>query len=172
MDDTTASRPDWSRLYNWNPSAPSAAMDDTTDALLAFVNARLNEREQAARAAPGEHWRYAGGDTVGAWTVYDGHWSIATMTTYDTKTYDYKTRMPGLQPPPDYIDPDAVGQHIALNGPAQVLAEVESERALIAETIRPYLGADTTTGRVAWIALRILAVPYASHADYREEWRP
>ena len=56
--------------------------------------------------------------------------------------------------------------------PARVLRKIEAERALLAETICPYLGADTTTGRVAWLALRLLALPYSDRPGYREEWRP
>ena len=54
----------------------------------------------------------------------------------------------------------------------RMLAEVNAKRALIAETIEPYLGMDTTMARVANQALRLLALPYADHPDYRPEWRP
>lgn len=51
-------------------------------------------------------------------------------------------------------------------------AEVDTKRALLEETIRPYIGAETTIGRVAVVALRLLALPYAGQPGYREEWRP
>ena len=56
--------------------------------------------------------------------------------------------------------------------PPRMLAEVDAKRALIAETIEPYLGFDTTMARVANQALRLLAPPYADHPSYRPEWRP
>jgi hypothetical protein len=55
--------------------------------------------------------------------------------------------------------------------PEQVHAETEASRALLEEVIRPYLGAETTTGRVAAVALRLHALPYANHPDYQPEWR-
>ena len=63
-------------------------------------------------------------------------------------------------------------EHIARHDPARVLAEVEAKRALIEETIRPWLGNDQTTGRIAWVALRLLAWPYADRPGYQEVWRP
>jgi hypothetical protein len=52
-------------------------------------------------------------------------------------------------------------------------AEFDAKRALIEETIRPFLGiGETTMSRVAWVSLRLLALPYADQPGYREEWRP
>jgi hypothetical protein len=60
-------------------------------------------------------------------------------------------------------------------GPARVLAECEAKRRIVAEhddqhsctswelaSAEPYVGCSV---------LRLLALPYADHPDYREEWR-
>jgi hypothetical protein len=78
-------------------------------------------RERAQEASGGGSWRYEDGESVGAWTLYDEHWNIATLTTYDTESYNYAERMPAARHP-GYIDPDANGRHIASWHPAVALA--------------------------------------------------
>ena len=71
--------------------------------------------------------------------------------------------------------------------PARDLAECEAKRRIVErsldeaslyryvfETIRPHDDDDYTSGALWGLdyALRALAVPYASHPDYREEWKP
>lgn len=114
------------------------------DELVSFLRACLDEDERAARAA-----------TAGPWV-----WSREYVTPPGYHHRDIGPLEPG----------DAA--HMARWDPARVLAEVRVKRALLEETIRPYLGADTTSGRVAAIALRLLALPYADRPDHREEWRP
>lgn len=61
---------------------------------------------------------------------------------------------------------------IRRHNPARVLAECEAKRRIVEEAT---LGAAPDTdlwAQVAWDVLRLLALPYADHADYREEWRP
>jgi hypothetical protein len=65
--------------------------------------------------------------------------------------------------------------HVARWDPARVLAESRSKsriigqcRAMIATGERAGGGAD----QYAHGILRLLASPYAEHAEYREEWRP
>lgn len=53
----------------------------------------------------------------------------------------------------------------------RMLADCDMKRALIAETISPFLGLNHVAGWNAWVALRILARPYAERAGYRDEWR-
>lgn len=63
--------------------------------------------------------------------------------------------------------------HIVRWDPARVLAECEAKRSLI--NIHPEaVGQDLSAG-AAWAydeMLRRLALPYADHPDYRQEWRP
>jgi len=77
--------------------------------------------------------------------------------------------------------------------PARVLADVEAKRQIIAEhspqdyeseednfaevtfcVTCSYTGGagGTVGGKYPCTTLRLLALPYADHADYREEWRP
>ncbi|RHA38725.1 DUF6221 family protein [Cellulomonas rhizosphaerae] len=54
---------------------------------------------------------------------------------------------------------------------ARVLAECEAKRAAVAEFVDAVDGGNGE-GYMAERALRYLALPYADHPDYREEWRP
>jgi hypothetical protein len=92
--------------------------------------------------------------------------------------------MDGLLPTGD----GPLAQHIARWDPARVLAECDAKRRIIELFRETTEGEDgisddadflrqmdeIATGR--WEALRsvirLLALPYADHPDYREEWRP
>jgi hypothetical protein len=76
---------------------------------------------------------------------------------------------------------DAIVAHQDRHDPARVLAECEAKRRIVNEytEARAQMEADRrdqdvaprrvfTLGRV----LCLLALPYAEHEDYREEWRP
>ena len=56
---------------------------------------------------------------------------------------------------------DYAGPHIARWDPARVLAECEAKRQLIERV-----------GNPDWAGFRILALPYADHPDYQQEWKP
>jgi hypothetical protein len=122
--------------------------------LVAFLKARLDEDEQAARAAVG---------------------------------FDYGVR--------EWADDgDPVNVHIARHDPARVLREVEAKRRMLEAHSRPHhcahltgRGASSVVDGKPWVfyeeahtqdtgdicdVLRLLALPYADHKDYREEWRP
>lgn len=87
----------------------------------------------------------------------------------------------------------AVAGHIARWSPDRVLAEVEAKRWEMIRHLRTppinesglrycrvCLGSDTCDGYPdEWVqqfwpckTLRLLALPYADHPDYREEWKP
>ena len=158
------------------------------DDLVAWLRHQIDEDERVARAtAEGGRWRYEDGDSVGAWTLYDERWNIASMTTYDTESYNYAERLPAFRPP-TYIDPDAVGAHIARHDPARVLAEVAAKRAILNLYQQAWgehqswledVGGDTfgradeVRGRVESLreTMRLLAQPYADREGFREEWR-
>ena len=165
--------------------------------LVEFVKARVDEEEEAARAAShGGRWRYEPGDSVGAWMLYDEHWSIASVTTYDTEGYDYSARMPAFRNP-GYVDPDANGRHIARHDPARALREVEAKRRILElHTPQDYghiTYADGHTVVTDWACytcrtgemdsdgaiepdpapcdtLRALASIWSTHSDFNEEW--
>ncbi len=85
---------------------------------------------------------------------------------------------------------DADSTLVEMFSPARVLAEVEAKRAMLDEhqpNAEPYSWVkcsrcvETMAGRYQedWEpqkypcrTLRLLALPYADHPDYREEWRP
>jgi len=93
---------------------------------------QLDEDERVAReASAGGSWSYPGSDSVAGWALYDEHWTIANLVTYEHETYDYAERMPGARHP-RYVNADANGAHIARHDPARVLAEVERGRRDIA----------------------------------------
>lgn len=157
-----------------------------TDDLIAWLRAQLDDDERVARAAAaGGRWSYSKGDSVGAWTLYDEHWSIASMTVYDTEAYNYSERMPAVRHP-GYIDPDAIGGHMALHDPTRVLAEVDAKRRILDQVVDEATGLDMQVDgefRVGSrddvaepylgdVLTRLLALPYADRPGYREEWRP
>ncbi|MCD0450782.1 DUF6221 family protein [Actinocorallia sp. API 0066] len=70
-------------------------------------------------------------------------------------------------------------EHIARHDPARVLCEVEAKRMIVRAHEKWCKGACETTSRggetydaAHWWALKALAIAYANHSDYREEWRP
>lgn len=145
------------------------------DDLLAFLRARLDEDEQTAQRATA---RQRGG---GSWTCHDsGVYDASGLTVV-------KRLVPVHQ------------EHIARHDPARVLAEVGAERLIIApyvaaleeraplrERMRAVIETDADafgrlhrqeselieTERRFRPAVQALALPYAGHPDYREEWRP
>ncbi|MGG7608863.1 DUF6221 family protein [Streptomyces sp. ZG43] len=121
-----------------------------TASLIAFLQARLDEDEEEARAA-----------TQGDWV-----WSREFVT---PPGYHHRTVGP-LEPG------DAA--HIARHNPARALAEVEAKRRIVrahekwcagrCEAKYPEGGFDAAH----YWSVKSLAATYADHPDYREEWRP
>jgi hypothetical protein len=148
--------------------------------LVEFLLARLDEDEAAARASTPGPWRYnpqkewhtdldalraaraglpqAGGEEfVGAGPI------TATVGVAATG-------------PADHPQSIADAAHIARHDPARVLAEVAAKR-LILEYAPPKAHGTFDDGwrrgQMAFHAhtLRLLALPYAGHPDWREEWK-
>lgn len=124
--------------------------------LVAFLRARLDEREAKARAAAEDtgsgHWHY---DPAGhVLSRYEGDF-VAT----------------GSQ---DFLEPER-GEFIADNDPAGVLAEVDAIRAVVDWVVEARAFFWDTDGTLMPSGYRILgplAAVYADHPDYRKEWRP
>jgi hypothetical protein len=88
--------------------------------------------------------------------------------------------------PDDRDMPEGYGIHIARHDPERVLADVEAKRRIIGEHPHGDFGRPDSqycevchdddgnpavTGQ--WCdTVRLLALPYADHPDYREEWKP
>jgi hypothetical protein len=134
------------------------------DDLVQFLRARLDEDEQAARALvddrrPGrtERWEFC---DDGAIRDTGAHRSLRVKFTWPQEA-----------------------AHIARHDPARVLAEVEAKRRILVDVL-PTMQADEIRIAGEWGVgsepvreasddlLSLLALPYASHPDYREEWRP
>ncbi|WP_431999312.1 DUF6221 family protein [Streptomyces sioyaensis] len=126
-----------------------------TDDLISFLGARLKEDEHAAQTAAGEHgpiWKAGeNGGIVGGEELDTGGFLITAL-------------VHGLDVG------RATTAHIARHDPARVRAEVDAKRSAIARISNhsAVMGNDEIHGDL----LRLLAQPYASHPDYREEWRP
>lgn len=138
-------------------------MSDLTD----FLLARIAEDEAVAREAiPGTYSPNA--DDDGSWQMievdHEGIWPEPLSK--PTSEWGHLAS-----------EPWAV--HVERHDPARVLAECEVKRRIVeraqrasqafAQSINP------TTSGVAMtldLVLADLALPYADHEDYRQEWRP
>ena len=66
-------------------------------------------------------------------------------------------------------------EHIARQDPARVLADVDAKRRILDEHepgSDPCDAHDASLRTIECDTIRLLALPYADHPDYREEWRP
>lgn len=171
------------------------------DALIEFLRARLDEDEEIARAASGrregqasdgEHWRweYVHDDKP---IDLDEADEIGVAFGVSLRSVELYSVYSGVGDLPHFVvqaDEQEVraARHIARHDPARVLAEVEAKRFLIAEILgyeseidaefgcqhnAQQIGAGEcrrNPGRI--MALRLMALPFDDHADYREDWRP
>ncbi len=83
---------------------------------------------------------------------------------------------------------EQAAEHVARHDPARILAECAAKRRLVlaCRDIRPdlrFLGvrprgladfplSPSDQHQLAAVALAVLALPYADHSEYRQEWRP
>ncbi|MFF4244884.1 DUF6221 family protein [Streptomyces sp. NPDC001822] len=138
-----------------------------TAGLVAFLQARLDEREAVAVAAgvTGKDWQAVG----------TGVYSTAA---FDDDVAPLVTAGPEI----GGSDEDAArAEHIALHDPAQVLREVVAIRGLLNQYTALKTSAGTADAshrdtadmhRMAvGMAAQHLAHAYADHPDYRPEWR-
>lgn len=68
------------------------------------------------------------------------------------------------------LEADYLSNHIARHDPARVLAECEAKRRIVERCSAVDYAMPSTY--LAHGILGLLALPYADHPDYREEWRP
>ncbi|GGV34112.1 hypothetical protein GCM10010182_67460 [Actinomadura cremea] len=144
--------------------------------LATFLNARLDEDEQAARAAaaanPGSvatHWSAEQVDHRSSTGLRGTAWAVVPE----------RVKGVTIAISPTEIRPLFV-THIARHDPARVLREVEVKRQIVSRardkihlaTEDPNSDILAGSAGAFAITLRLLALPYADHPDYREEWRP
>lgn len=140
------------------------------DDLIAFLRARLAEDERTARAVE---------DRSAPW---DGQWMAdgnSAVRTLNGHVLFYRHGAAPLKP--------GLTEHIARHDPARVLREVAAKRELLDEHQDVNDGLCGTCVNSDWgypthggsspqnfpcRTLRLLALPYADHPEYREEWRP
>ncbi|WP_409186703.1 DUF6221 family protein [Amycolatopsis sp. VS8301801F10] len=150
------------------------------DDLITFLRAQIDIDEQIAKAAAdgllwhgpvktGSVWEadrgfvFTEGQVPGVWD--ECLWKADTPGRYTREMSEH------------------CGHHVARHDPARVLAEVDAKRKIIDEHAEP--GDDNVICRVCrepWQGdftvplpcptLRLLALPYAGHPDYRQEWKP
>ncbi len=145
-------------------------MTDTQTATLAeFLLARIAEDEDTARAATPGPWYWEkpsgvdwsqGEESLMSRHQRDGH-DVAVLCGwgYDSSGIDAQ---------------QADRNHIARHDPSRVLAECEAKRRIVDECT-PWVSEpsdDYGAQTVSEMTLRFLALPYADHPDYRQEWRP
>jgi Family of unknown function (DUF6221) len=135
------------------------------DDLVAFLRARLAEDEAVARAA-----------TEGPWTVDNTDYAEAIYGA-DQVAIIAGGRWGGEASVFEQTE-DAI--HIARHDPARALREVEAKRGLLRrygqllENGRAHPDDLASSGALLALhgAVKLLALPYGDHPDYREEWRP
>ncbi|MCT9092817.1 DUF6221 family protein [Streptomyces sp. ASQP_92] len=116
------------------------------DDLVQFLRDRLDEDAEAAGTATPGPWHADGG------SVYATHPTDEVVSYTDS------------------------AEHIARHNPARVLADIEAKRQILdLHVAEPgqhpdFCGHDKH--ELPCPTLRLLALPYADHPDYREEWRP
>jgi hypothetical protein len=165
------------------------------DDLIAFLTARLDEDEAAAKAAEtGTPWHAAAGQfgpRVTTGPGEDDHWD--REISYAVWVCDDEAD--GC--PDDSRAVMAEARHIARHDPARALREVEAKRALLRmhEPV-PFWGNNppplkdrTPENAVAWYCecqcpdgviqgaypcdtARLLTAVWSDHPDYRQEWKP
>jgi hypothetical protein len=118
--------------------------------LTEFLLARIAEREDLARAAKTEAALFTGdpGFAVEWW------WALRTQHTSGGSGISYvRSALPDT--------------------PDDVLADCDAKRRIVAEhhPIDPCDAHDASFQSIDCDSLRLLALPYADHPDYREEWR-
>lgn len=117
------------------------------DKLITFLRAQLDADERAARAV----------EPLGYTTDMGGN-RLDEVFTHGRLRFASEDGMPRR----DKSD-KAAADHFARHDPARVLADVAAKRQIIELVIGAYAG---------YAVLPLLALPFAGHPDYREEFRP
>lgn len=128
--------------------------------LAEFLLARIAADEAKARDA-----------TPGPWRASDGERNV-----YESGEHANAAVAVG----PYGCDVGASAEHIARHDPARVLAEVDAKRRIVTQfqTVtgpdEPIISPEYDDGYIDALdyVMKLLALPYAGHRDYRPEWRP
>jgi hypothetical protein len=133
--------------------------------LVEFLLARIAEDEASARAALPGPWEWE--RPTGKWNGPEGYIRSKPdgflVVSNIGAEYNHQ------------LDIDATeAEHIVRWDPARVLAECEAKRRIVEgfAYVTHYESDDDSAVLNAAHYLRLLALPYADHPDYREEWKP
>lgn len=130
--------------------------------LTEFLLARIAEDEAAARGASPGPWSHSHEGLQGGEVIRSAD-DLRVTRVYQTGW-------------PDYLPACENAAHIARHHPARILADCKAKRAAVRECAddlgQREGGLKGRVGRATWDVLTHLAVPYADHPDYRDEWRP
>ena len=131
--------------------------------LVDFLLARITEDERAAQGATDGPWRwYPGRAGLPAFLESTG----ATATHWvEGQSFEAPTVVLGTNQGVMLRVRGRDAEHIAAWNPARVIAECRAKRRVV----EAREGVDAATHD---LVLRTLALPYADHPEYREEWRP
>lgn len=153
MNEGRIPEPSWQHTMEPCELVPTLTLTD-------FLLARIAEDESSARAATQGPWTSQGGGYVMPPTPWTrGSWERSAVV------------RPGGY---SLSQSNADAAHIVRHDPARVMAECEAKR----EIVEIHSGRDgVCTYRDEYDpngcgTLRALALPYAEHPDYCEEWRP
>ncbi|MET8766347.1 DUF6221 family protein [Streptomyces sp. NPDC004658] len=131
------------------------------DELVEFLRARLEEDEAAAKACASAPWAIEIPPMihVSVQARRDNKWKWGTLGYVAT------------------VERDEDRAHIARHDPARVLREVEAKRQILAaHALNGWVCSTCDNEEVdqdyPCLTLRLLALPYVDHPDYRAEWRP
>jgi hypothetical protein len=128
--------------------------------LVGFLLARIDDdQRRAEQATPGPWHGVRINDSTDGWDVE----VRGSGTTHPDVAVDHAQPAEGACSGSD-------AAHIARWHPARVLAECNAKRGII-ELQRSDLRDDPADWEADEV-LRLLALPYADHPDYRSEWRP
>jgi hypothetical protein len=143
-----------------------------TMTLTEFLLARIAEDEETARDAALEAGVTGFGDerrASGAHWVASYHEVCLRRVEGEPRKKLLEGRALGL----------SVAKHVRTHDPARVLAECEAKRRIVGIHSGPEFGVERR--HLCWDSLirddkcetlHALALPYADHLDYREEWKP
>lgn len=149
--------------------------------LTEFLLARIAEDEAVARAAYGvgseheddPHWRAHRQPSL-----IPGHiarWQVVSVRECDEAPGYPAERITELMIGGGDEEERPAAEFIARHDPARVLAECEAKRRIVAlhGEVDPCDAHDGATFEtVDCETLQVLALPYADHPDYRQEWKP
>ncbi|WP_327329854.1 DUF6221 family protein [Streptomyces sp. NBC_01201] len=128
------------------------------DNLVQFLRARLDEDEQAARAA--------------MWDEQSDVWTARPpQARYERYIVADYCDDGVVAVAPENADPDGVGRHIARHDPARALRNVDAARKRLVE-LSDAIEAGRDSYDLAATLLPYELLPYADHPDYRDDWRP